>query len=166
MGFATSSPAPSLGTWRVADTASDLFGMSIPDEAANNPACLEVRDSVGLACVDEEWTLVELVKEADRMEGEEVDGSRPRSSCQLHEARQQGKPEHHRGRGDWELAGRRQAASRHTLAWTFSVAGVLRGPASVRADFGGSRPNGVRRVGYPSGGWQRDSIPPSPRSHV
>ena len=39
LGYTTVAGAPiGLGSWRVADTASDLFGQLVPDEALGDPA--------------------------------------------------------------------------------------------------------------------------------
>ena len=64
LGFPNRQVVPTLGVWRISDTASDLFGEQVPEEATSDESVMVVRGAtalVKLAGEDEGWTTAERV---------------------------------------------------------------------------------------------------------
>lgn len=58
------APAARLGVWMVADTALDLFGERVPEDAMVDPSLVVIKDRAGLVCIDGTWVPMQLVSEA------------------------------------------------------------------------------------------------------
>ena len=66
LGFGDAAPEPvGVGSWYVADTASELFGQVVPEAALGDPALTVVRERSGMANIDGEWIYMQRLVESE-----------------------------------------------------------------------------------------------------
>ena len=65
LGLSSASAAPDGSTWRLSDPADENFGDAVPPEALGQPAMFQPEGNVALIRVEEDWTVTQLVPDAE-----------------------------------------------------------------------------------------------------
>jgi len=87
LGFAAVAANPGAvkndSHWRVADPAKEAFGEVVPDAALGDPAASVLKDDVGLLLIDKVWTMIERVKDAEKVTWEALKRCGPGRDARL-----------------------------------------------------------------------------------